>query len=277
MSLLPRVKFVHVFAPASSPVTTISHHLAMDSIPQELIDAIIDNVPRSSLPSCSLVAKRWRRTSQRRLLSTILFSSKDKVNRWCTDIPRDSDVISSYARHAKICRIARWTPKHTLLIRTLETLSSLTTLSMHWVDIPDELPGHISRGDFGKGITALHLHATYSTLATVTSMILSLPDLRELSINDCSHVPEKPHPTYSVTPQMGPFNSLDLYGVVGRIGEALAKSRSISSRLSLSIKIKGVEQLLTLSSEAVVELMLHGVWSLGTLRPSRDDSDRSSR
>jgi len=33
-----------------------NHHLAVDAIPQELIDVIIDNVPQPSLPSCSLVA-----------------------------------------------------------------------------------------------------------------------------------------------------------------------------------------------------------------------------
>jgi len=74
----------------------------MDSIPQELVNAIIDNVPQSSLPSCSLVAKRWQQKSQRRLLGTIAFLSEGEVKRWCTDNPQDSDGISSYVRHVKI-------------------------------------------------------------------------------------------------------------------------------------------------------------------------------
>jgi hypothetical protein len=96
---LPCITFDHVFTLSSFPS---NHHLAMDSVPQELIDAIIDNVPRSSLPSCSLVAKRWRRKSQRRVLSTICSYHEDQVNRWCTDIPRDSDGISSYVRRVKL-------------------------------------------------------------------------------------------------------------------------------------------------------------------------------
>jgi hypothetical protein len=244
----------------------------MDSVPQELIDTIIDNVPRYSLPSCSLVAKRWRQKSQQRFLSTISFSSEYKMNRWCADFPRGG--ISSYVRFVKI-EYYRGNPA--LLSRTLETLSSLTTLSMYQAKITDELSGHISRGGFGKGITALCLCYPRCTLATVTSMILSLPDLRELCIIECRFVSEEPLPAYSVTPQRRPLGSLELHGYVGGIGEALAKSRSISSRLSLCVEVTGVEQLLMVSSEAVVELILHGVWSLWTLRPSRDDSDRSSR
>jgi hypothetical protein len=229
----------------------------MDSIPQELIDEIIDNVPQSSLPSCSLVAKRWRRPSQRRVLSTILFSSEDKVNRWCTDIPRDSEGISSYVRRVGIQDIFRWT-EPALFGRMLETLNSLTELSLKETDIPDELPGHISHEEFGKGITTLYLRPTYCTLATMTSMILSLPDLKELSIV-CDDPPEEPFLADSVTPQREPLDSLELLGYVGGIGEALAKFRFISSRLSLDVDITGVEQLLMLSSETVVELELHGV------------------
>jgi hypothetical protein len=273
--LLPRVKFVHVFAPASFPIATISHDLAMDSIPQELIDAIIDNVPQSSIPSCSLVSKRWRRPSQRRVLSTVSFSSENEMNRWCTDIPRDSDGISSYVRRVEIQRISSWN-EPVLLNRTLGTLSSLKTLSIYATEIPDELPGYISRGAFGKGITALYLQSTYCTLATMTSMILSLPNLKELDV-ECGIAPEGPPLTDSVIPQRGPLNALELHGYMGGIGEALAKYRFISSRLALDTDIKGVEQLLTLSSETVVELKLRGAWLLWILRPSRDDSDRSSR
>jgi hypothetical protein len=125
-------------------------------------------------------------------------------------------------------------------------------------EIPDELPGHISRGAFGKGITALYLRCAYCTLATMTSMILSLPDLQELSI-ECQDMAEEPLPTYSVTPQREPLDSLELLGYVGGLGEVLARSRFVSSCLSLDVDITGVGQLLMLSSEIVVELEFHGV------------------
>jgi len=229
----------------------------MDSIPQELVETIIDNVPESSLPSCSLVEKRWRRKSQQRVLSTITFSSERKVECWCTDIPRDSNGISSYVRHVTIEEIYFWV-EPAILSQMLGSLTSLTTLSIFATQIPDELPGHISRGGFGKRITTLDICVPYCTFATLTSMILSLPDLKELRLEDCEATPEGPLPTYSVTPERGPSDSLKLYGCVDRAGEALAKLRSASRRLSLDVGITNVEQLLLLSSETVVKLELYG-------------------
>ena len=248
----------------------------MDSIPQELIDTIIDNIPQLILPSCSLVAKRWRRKSQQRVLGIITFSSEGKVKCWCTEIPRDSNGISSYVRHVNIEEIYSWV-EPALLSRMLGSLNSLTALSIFTTQIPDELPGHISRGEFGKGITALDLCIPYCTFATLISTILSLPDLEELCVGECEAVPEGPLPTYPVTPQRRPLDFLELYGSVDGIGEALTKSRFTSSHLSLDVGITDVEQLLLLSSETVVELYLRGAWSLWILRLSRGDNDRPSR
>ena len=250
--------------------------LAMDSVPQELIDAIIGNVPQSSLPSCSLVAKRWRRESQRRVLATILFSSEREIKRWCTDIPQDSGGISSYVRHVKIKYINSWT-EPALFSQMLGSLSSLTTLSVTAAKIPDEFSGHILRGELGKRITTLNLWLTYCRLPTLTSMILSLPNLKELRVDHCKAMPEGPLPTYPVTPERGPLDMLELLGHVDGIEEALAEFRLTSRHLSLDIGMKNIERLLLLSSETLVELSLCGAWSLWILRPSRDDNDRSYR
>jgi len=231
----------------------------MDSIPQELIDAITDNVPHSSLPSCSLVAKRWRRKSQRRVLAIITFSSEGKMKRWCTDIPRDSHGISSYVRHVRLGGISSWA-EPAILSRMLGSLSSLTTLSMYGIEIPDEFPGHISRGEFGKGITTLDLYLPYCPSWTLASTILSLPDLKELCLEDFIESREIMMPNEPLSTQRGPLESLELRGDMGRIGEALAKFRFTSRRLTLRVEITGIEQLLLLSSEMIVELNLCGVW-----------------
>ena len=56
------------------------HQLVMDSLPQEIVDEIIDNFPRSSLRSSSLLAKRWRTRSEQRALYNILFAKESMVN-----------------------------------------------------------------------------------------------------------------------------------------------------------------------------------------------------
>jgi len=241
-----------------------NHNPAMDSIPQELIDAIIDNVPEPSLPSCSLVAKRWRRKSQQRVLSTISFPCEREVERWCTDIPQNSDGISSYVRHVKIREIHSWA-EPALLSQMLESLSSLTTVEIFATEVPDEFPSHISSREFGKRITALRLCSLYPSFATMTSMIFSLPNLKELCIEDCQATPRESLPTHSVAPEREPLDSLELQGYVDGIGEALAKSRFTSNRLSLDVSIAGVAQLLLLSTKTVVELKLYGAWFLRIL------------
>ena len=257
--------FVHLIPFVHARILSNNRHFVMDSLPQELIDAIIDNVPQPSLPSSSLVAKRWRRKSQQRVLGTISFSSEHEVKRWCTDIPRDSDGISSYVRHVIFEEIYSWT-EPALLGRTLGSLSSLTALSTYGIEIPDELPDCISRGELGKGITTLDLHLPYCKLATLTSMILLLPSLKELSvedfIEDCEFMmPNEPPSTCSVTSKRGPLESLELRGNgMNRIGEALAKFQFTSRRLTSHVNITGIQQLLLLSSEMVVELTLWGVW-----------------
>ena len=198
------------------------------------------------------------------------------MNRWYTDVPQGSDRISSYPRHAGFEGLYSWNGP-ALFSRISGDLSSLTALSVYRNGIPDEFLDYTSRGEFGKGITALDLHSPHCTIATLTSVILSLPDMRELGIYAHGVEPEEPLPTHSITPRRGPLDQLGLYGDVDGIGECLAKSRFIFSRLCLGAHIPDVGRLIMLSLEMVVELRFCGMWFLPIPRPSGDDSDRSSR
>ena len=87
------------------------HQLFMDSLPQEIIDGIIDTVPHSSLRSCSLVAKRWRKRSQQRAFgfgdTQFSSESESEVNRWFADIQSDPNGISSCVKYASFFDI-KW-------------------------------------------------------------------------------------------------------------------------------------------------------------------------
>ena len=165
------------------------------------------------------------------------------MNRWYTDVPQGSDRISSYPRHAGFEDLYSWN-EPALVRRILGDLSSLIALSVYRNGIPDEFPDHISRGEFGKGTTAFDLHSPHCTIATLTSVILSLPDLRELGVYAYGVEPEEPLPTHSITPRRGPLDRLELYGDVDGIGECLAKFRSIFSRICLGAHIPDVGQLI---------------------------------
>jgi len=230
----------------------------MDSLPQELIDTIIDGLPLSTLLSSSLAAKRWRRRSQQRAFGSIKFLSEAQVNRWCTDVPQDPEGIISYIHVVRFQDIFFWDDPATFG-RALENLSSLTKLWMVGVAIPNGLPGQLSRGQVGESITILCLWYPCSTLATMASLVISLPNLEVLSVVGAGIESEEPLSPHPVTSQRAPLRFLDLRGNIGGIGKALAESRFVSHHLSLDIQIPGVEQLIAISSETAVNLALYGV------------------
>jgi len=91
------------------------------------------------------------------------------------------------------------------------------------------------------------------------SFIHSFPNLKVLSIVDPSVQSERPLQSHPVTSQRAPLDSLKLWGNSGGIGKALAESGFMFRRLSLDLDLLGVEQLVTLSCETVMELELNGV------------------
>jgi len=205
----------------------------MDSLPQELIDKIIGNLPRSSLLPCSLVAKRWRRGSQQRAFQRIELFYEDQVNRWYRDTLQDPDGVASYFRVVRFKDIPLWNDL-TIFGRVLKSLGSLMEFWVYRTEIPGELPG----------------------------IILSLPNLKVLSITAVTFESKELLSTHPAPPQRGPLDLLELRGDVGGLGMALARSQLTSRRLTLAVPIQGIEQLIMHSSETVVELKLYGMWLL---------------
>lgn len=61
----------------------------MPSLPQELIDLIIDHFheyERGALKACSLVCSQWSVRSRKRLFQTVRLHSKAELERWCMSI-----------------------------------------------------------------------------------------------------------------------------------------------------------------------------------------------
>ena len=137
----------------------------MDSLPQEIIDEIIDDLPPSSIPSSSLVATRWRNRSQQHAFSSILLSSEPRANSWLIDSQSDQGGISSYVKFVKLSRILEWSDPR-LFSRVLENFTSLTALQMDQVDIPDGALERISHGKLSKRITSLSLFSVVPALSS---------------------------------------------------------------------------------------------------------------
>ena len=239
----------------------------MDSLPQEIIDENIDNLPYSSLIHSSLVAKRWQKRSQLSLLREIRFIGESRVKKWYTDPAcNDPDGISSYVRSVKFFTIAKWSDS-TLFNNTLENFSSLDRLWICNVEITDEMVERIPSGKFGERVTALDLFSPRCSISTVTTVILSLPNLRHLCIGDYGTMPRELPSTYPATPRRKPFDSLKLvFGNLGAATEAFAKLEFTSRNLCLNVKFSSTWRLLMLSSEILGELTLTGAQSWHILR-----------
>lgn len=238
----------------------------MASLPQELIDETIDNLPRSSMYSCSLVARGWRRRSQTHIFAFVTFSSECDLVLWRTKIPQGPGGIPSYVRFARFQDISSWR-EPVLFGRVLKKLTSLAGLVIVNTKIPRpyELPGSVSLGEFGKGVESLVISSPRCTVATLASFILSFPNLETfLFVGEVSK--KRPPTMLRRASQRRPLESLGLFEIRGEVGIALARYGLTSRKLSLNVRDAGLEQLLTVSSEVIVELELSGTWPLETLR-----------
>ena len=130
----------------------------MDSFAQELIDEIIDCVPRQNMPASSLVTRRWRRRSQQHNFEFVLFMF-DKLTLWDINIPQDPDGIPSYVCHVRFKSTPFPALEPGVLAHILKTFTSLISLEFCHTRLPppDELAVPLSLGEFGKGITRLTL------------------------------------------------------------------------------------------------------------------------
>ena len=243
----------------------------MDSLPQEIIDEIIDNLPRSSLLSSSLIAKRWRKRSQQRALDFIRFDSELRVNSWYIDTHEDPRRIPSYIQVAKFCNITTWMDP-TLFGRVLQNFTSLTTLRAYQTELPDEMQEQISCGEFRKTITTLHLSYPRCSLSTAISLITASPNLQNLIIDSFETASREATPACRVLQQRRPLNLLQVAGCMDGVAQALVSLHFASRRLVLDVQSQNIQNLLVLSSATVVELELAGTCSLPVDHKSVDDS-----
>jgi len=132
---------------------------------------------------------------------------------------------------------------------------------------PDQLPSSATFGEFGKALEFLTVMEPRCTATTITSLVLSFPNLEELFL--VGEVSEGPVAILPHTPQRRPLVSSWLDGVESGAGIALGQCGLRSRKLSLTVYDAGLEQLLTLSSEVIVELNLRGAWSLWIPRQER--------
>lgn len=235
----------------------------MESLAQELLDAIIDHVPSPNARFCSLVARRWRKRSQQRHLRVLVFSCENDLARWCRNIPQDPDGIPSYVQDVLFRRIGRWSDP-AILVRVLKCLSRVKILKFFETLVPcGEVQAIASSGAFGRELTSLVFIYPYSALSTLMPLISSPPNLRELRIQ-----PSLPGTSMPLAPEhvhiwkREPLQSLLLWRFQGEEAEYIARCGITARKLDLSMGDEMMEKIIACSSEVVEELVLRGAWFL---------------
>lgn len=231
----------------------------MDSLAQELIDAIIDLVPSPHVRSCSLVARRWRNRGQQRHFSSLVFSCERDVVGWYISVPQDPDGIPSYARDVKFKSIRYWR-NPAILGQVLKCFSRVKNLTISETRVPSsEVETVVSSGAFGREITSLVLISPFSTVPTLMPLILSFPNLRELMI-DSSTQPEPPTSTLPDNPWKNePLRSLQVAWLWSKEIEFIALCGFTSRSINLSVGDAMIEKIIARSSETMSELALQGM------------------
>jgi hypothetical protein len=231
----------------------------MDSFPQEIIDEIIDNLPRCSLCSSALIAKRWRKRSQQRALDRIPLETEPEVNNWYTATHNDPEGITTYVKFARFDRISRWSNR-ALFGRVLQNFSSLTKLWLNWTEVPNGILEYISHEGFAKNITCLYVTSPGGSLSTVISMVIAFPNLQQFRLNDVMDWSTELPQVRPVMQQRRPFDSFGVYDCVDGVAQALATLHLAPRLLALDIQTQNIQYLLVPSSATVADLSLTGVY-----------------
>ena len=192
-----------------------------------------------------------------------MFTREHEVVRWYTNIPQDPDGIPSYVLDVEFASIRYWR-NPTVLGSVLKCFSRVEVLTFSDTWVPSsEVNDIISSGEFGRELTSLVLIYARSALPALRSLILSFPNLRELTIHDIMQEVEPPALLFPEQPwQREPLRSLELYWFLDDEIEFIVRCGITSRRVDLSVTGVMVEKIIARSSETMRELVLWGAWLL---------------
>ena len=162
----------------------------MESLPQEIVDEIIDGLAFdfATLKSASLVQRSWTHRARRRLFYFVPIYSLSRLERWSLSIPPDPNGVASYTRTILLSYDTRrtwiepanldmffghfrsFTSVERLEISGLETSKFDATLTAHYF------------GHFTATVQSLDLGTAIGTPASLFSFICAFPLVDDLAI-----------------------------------------------------------------------------------------------
>ena len=164
------------------------------SLPQELIDEILDYLPlddeqdQQSLRNCSLVAKSWTNPSRRRLFK-IVEIGETNIQSWLDTIPPANNELLRHARSLYyITNAASWSDrqaKHRIdvLRDYLPSFHHLQHLSLSSMHIPSDISQQIEIfSAFRHTLSRLGFNCCTVTISAIVALINFFPNLHRLDL-----------------------------------------------------------------------------------------------
>ena len=162
----------------------------MESLPQEIIDEIIDNLAFdfATLKSTSLVRKSWTHRSRRRLFYFVPINSLSRLEQWSLSISSDPNGIASYPRAMLLSHdtprswvkpsnldnfydhFCSFSGVERLVISGLETTKFDATSTLRYF------------GNFAATVRSLELRTAVGTPASLLSFLCAFPLVDDLAI-----------------------------------------------------------------------------------------------
>ena len=91
--------------PPTPDMTTTTANATPNDLPRELIDAVIDFIPKNSyLKECALIGKRWVRPCQERLFERVTFLSR-ATERWTIPVTENQPLLFSYVKKLTLLEV----------------------------------------------------------------------------------------------------------------------------------------------------------------------------
>ena len=263
-----RCPSIAIRSPQTS-TTLISPASYMDSLPQELLEKIIEHLPEWDAATSSLVSKRWRRKSQQIYFESVRFFSPQWAAAWEANVPQDPDGIPSYVRHVEFHSVTKPSFEPAIFGRILKSFESMVTLTVDGAEIPlaKELTGPVSLGEFGKNVTRLvFANMLYTPLSALVEFIFSFPNLKELVVNKIALESYEPAPILPSALNRGPLELLVLWKITTEVKKAFIQHQLASRTLCLNSYREDTEELIRISSKSLVTLVLFGMRPLWASR-----------
>ncbi|SJL13251.1 uncharacterized protein ARMOST_16690 [Armillaria ostoyae] len=243
-----------------------------DSLPQEIIDVIIDKLKdyKHDLKSCSLTCRSFVPQTRVHLFTSIELSSNGRCQKFMAMRSSSPYDLSAYIRSLTISfRRSDLTSKHLLDVMTNLTVHHITLEHLNWGNLTSDMQGAL-RTSFPHLRSISLIHTIFPDYQTVSGFMSGFLELKDLSLSDV-HV-------LTIGDHMGhehrsvPLVGLSIIGAMSIFGLAssfspisLTHLRSLRFTWSVLNDLGSLKSILLAARPNLEELVLNQVPSYGVI------------